>query len=171
MLPDPATYAKAVGAGTPLSVLAGRREYMDLIASGCVVHAGTLNGNPLCLAAAQAALEVLSRDNGAVYESLRKRGERLRNGLESTLRSAGLPAVTNGEGAVFHISFSDHPPRTYRDALRADAALYSDFALALLDEGVLILPDGRWYLSIAHTEDDIDRTLEAARRTVQGDLP
>ena len=82
------------------------------------------------------------------------------------LRGAGLPAVSNGEGPVFHISFSDSPPRTYRDTLRADSALYSDFAVALLDEGVLVLPDGRWYLSTAHSDEDIERTLEAARRTL-----
>jgi glutamate-1-semialdehyde 2,1-aminomutase len=165
--PDLATYAKAVGAGTPLSVLAGRGQYMDLIASGRVVHAGSLNGNPVCLAAAKVALDLLSNDDGAVYGLLRRRGEALRYGLESMLRDAGCPAVTNGEGAVFHISFAGRPPRTYADTLDADNALYSDFALALLDEGVLVLPDGRWYLSTAHTDDDIQRTLEAARRTLQ----
>jgi glutamate-1-semialdehyde 2,1-aminomutase len=140
---------------------------MDLIARGRVVHAGTLNGNALSLAAAKVALDVLSKDNGAVYALLRRRGKKLREGLESMLRSAGLPAVSNGEGPVFHISFSDHPARSYRETLRADTALYSDFGLALLDEGVLVLPDGRWYLSTAHSDDDIDRTLEAARRTLR----
>lgn len=167
VLPDLATYAKAIGAGTPLSVLAGRREYMDLIASGKVVHAGTLNGNPLNLAAARAALDLLAADNGAVYVPLRRRGEQLRTELEQLLRSAGLPAFTNGEGPVFHVSFADRPPRTYRDTLRADNALYSDFALALLDEGVLVLPDGRWYLSTAHTDEDVARTIAAAGRALQ----
>jgi glutamate-1-semialdehyde 2,1-aminomutase len=164
--PDLATYAKAVGAGTPLSVLAGGREHMDLISQGKVVHAGTLNGNSLSLAAAKAALDVLSKDNGAVYTSMRRRGERLRNSLESLLRSAGFPIVTNGEGPVFHLSFAERPPRTYSDTLDADTALYSDFALALLDEDVLVLPDGRWYLSVAHTDDDIERTIDAAGRTL-----
>jgi glutamate-1-semialdehyde 2,1-aminomutase len=166
VIPDLATYAKAVGAGTPLSVLAGRAEYMDLIAQGRVVHAGTLNGNPLTLAAAKAALDVLAKDNGAVYAPLRARGERLRNEVESLLRSAGFSAVTNGEGPVFHISFADRPPRSYRDTLAADTALYSDFAVALLDEGILVLPDGRWYLSVAHTDDDLDRTVDGVRRAL-----
>jgi glutamate-1-semialdehyde 2,1-aminomutase len=166
VIPDLATYAKAVGAGMPLSVLAGKRDYMDLIASGKVVHAGTLNGNPVALASAKAALDFLAADSGAVYAGMHRRGEKLRLGLERMLRSVGLPAVTNGEGAVFHISFQDRMPRTYRDTLAADTALYSDFALALLDEGVLVLPDGRWYLSAAHTEEDIDATLAAARRAV-----
>jgi glutamate-1-semialdehyde 2,1-aminomutase len=166
--PDLATYAKAIGAGTPLSVLAGKREYMDLIASGGVVHAGTLNGNPLSLAAAKAALDYLSQDDGAVYRDMFRRGAYLRSEIEGALRSAGLPAVTNGEGPVFHISFAERPARNYRDTLSADAALYSDFALALLDEGVMLLPDGRWYLSTAHSDNDIDATVAAVRRTLAG---
>ena len=166
MVPDLATYAKAVGAGLPLSVLAGKRECMDLIASGQVVHAGTLNGNPLSLAAAKAALDILAANSGAIYSDLQRRGERLRSGLERMLRARGLTVVTNGEGAVFHISFQERKPRTYRDTLEANAALYSDFALALLDEGVFLLPDGRWYLSAAHTDDDIDMTLAAAERVL-----
>jgi len=165
--PDLATYAKAVGSGTPLSVLAGRSKYMDLISNGSVVHTGTLNGNPVVLAAAKAALEILSRDEGAVYETMRRRGEHLRRGLETMLRSAGYAVVTAGEGTVFHLSFLDRPARNYRELLAADKALYSDFALALLDEGVLVLPDGRWYLSTAHSDEDIQATLAAAERIVR----
>ena len=162
--PDLATYAKAVGGGVPLSVLAGRRKHMDLIATGKVVHAGTLNGNPLALAVGKAVIDELSANDGAVYGAFRERGERLRLGLEQRLRSRGFPAVTNGEGAVFHLSFQERRPRTYVDTLAADKAMYSDFALALLDEGILVLPDGRWYLSAAHTDKEIDATLAAVER-------
>ncbi len=162
--PDLATYAKAVGAGAPLSVLAGKREFMDLIATGRVVHAGTLNGNPLCLAAANAALKELQAGSPGIYSRLEAVGERLRLGLERILRERDLPAVTNGRGAVFQVSFCGRPPRTYRDTLAADRRLYSDFALALLDEGILALPDGRWYLSTAHTDADVDATLESVKR-------
>ncbi len=132
--PDLATYAKAIGAGTALSALAGKAKYMDLIASGQVVHAGSLNGNPISLAAAQAALDVLARDNGAVYRNLTRRGERLRSGLEKLLRSRGHEVVTAGVGAVFQLSFMACPARNYRDMLAADAARYSDFAIGMLDE-------------------------------------
>jgi glutamate-1-semialdehyde 2,1-aminomutase len=150
----------------PLSVLAGKREYMELIASGRVVHAGTLNGNPLSLAAAKAALDILAADSCAIYSAVGRRGERLRLGLEQMLRERGLAVVTNGEGAVFHVSFQERRPRTYRDTLEANGALCSDFALALLDEGVFLLPDGRWYLSATHTDEDIDMTLAAAARVL-----
>jgi glutamate-1-semialdehyde 2,1-aminomutase len=158
--PDLATYAKAVGGGVPLSVLAGRSEYMDLIARGDVVHAGTLNGNPLCLAAAKATIEVLAAGNGSLYPALRARGERLRHGIEQALRTAGFPVVTSGDGPVFQVSFMCDPASSYRDMLRADASLYSNFALALLDLGVLVLPDGRWYVSAAHSDNDIEQTLQ-----------
>ncbi|HLY59625.1 MAG TPA: aspartate aminotransferase family protein [Terriglobia bacterium] len=162
--PDLATYAKAIGAGIAVSVLAGKSEWMDLVACGKVVHAGTLNGNPLALAAAKATLEVLSRDHGAIYEGLSKRGERLRTGLETLLRARGHGIVTAGFGAVFQLSFMEKPARNYRETLAANKSLYSDFALALLDEGILVLPDGRWYLSAAHSDEDIESTLAAAER-------
>ena len=90
--PDLATYAKAVGAGTALSVLAGRNEYMDLIASGKVVHAGTLNGNPLTLAAAHAALQVLMQNDGAALEAMRCRGCGCGAGWSPFCGRAGIPS-------------------------------------------------------------------------------
>ena len=162
--PDLATYAKAIGGGTALSVLAGKQEFMDLIALGEVVHAGTLNGNPVALAAAKAVLEVLSLNPQELYADLYRRGEALRNGLTKILQGSRYSAIASGEGPVFCISFLDKQPRNYRDLLGADRQLYNDFALALLDEGILVLPDGRWYISTAHTDADIEATLAAAQR-------
>jgi glutamate-1-semialdehyde 2,1-aminomutase len=137
---------------------------MNLIADGKVVHAGTLNGNALALAAAKASLEALSSDNGKVYSAIRRRGDLLRKGLEATLTSAGHQVITTGEAAAFQLSFMEKQPRNYRDTLGADKALYSDLAIGLLDEGVLVLPDGRWYLSTAHSDADIETTLAAVER-------
>ncbi|SRR5581483_5315144 len=167
IVPDLATYAKAIGGGLPLSALAGKKQFMDLIANGTVVHAGTLNGNPIVLAAAKATLDVLARDNGAVYADLERRGSRLKSGIESRLRDAGYSVVVSGEPSVFHVSFLDRPARRYRDLLRADTKTYSDFVLALLDEGVSVLPDGRWYISTAHTDEHIDATLAAIDRVLR----
>jgi glutamate-1-semialdehyde 2,1-aminomutase len=167
VIPDLATYAKAIGGGAPLSVLAGKDEFLRLIADGRVLHGGTLNGNPLSLAAARAVVEILSRDDGAVYGEMWRRGERLRFGLEEILRGAGFEVVTSGVGPVFQVSFMSRPARNYRETLDADKQLYSDFALALLDEGVLALPDGRWYISTAHTDEQIAATLAAAARIVE----
>lgn len=167
IIPDLATYAKAIGGGVPLSVLAGKLEFMDLIATGEVIHAGTLNGNLLALAAAKSVLEVLSRNSGAVYRDLYRRGQTLRARLQDLLTNYGHQVMTSGEGPVFSLCFIDKQPRNYRDLLRANKQLYSDFALALLDEGVLVLPDGRWYLSTAHNDADIEATLAAAERVTK----
>ena len=158
--PDLATFAKAIGGGLPLSLLAGKLAVMELIANGTVVHAGTLNGNPLVLAAAKATIETLAANDGAVYRTMWALGDRLRAGLRDLLTRKGYMVALNGAGPVFQLSFQTTAPRTYRETLLADGKLYSDFALALLDEGVLVLPDGRWYLSVAHTAEHIDRTLE-----------
>jgi glutamate-1-semialdehyde 2,1-aminomutase len=162
--PDLATLGKAVGAGMPLSVLAGRREYMDAIVRGDVIHAGTLNGNPLTLSVADVALRLLRQGGSELYARLTRLAASLREGLEKELRHRGFMVVTSGEGAVFHLSFMESPASNYRDTLRASRQLYSEFAAALLDEGVLALPDGRWYISTAHDEEAIDRTLDAVRR-------
>ena len=164
--PDLATFAKAIGGGLPLSCLAGKHDYMSMIADGQVVHAGTLNGNPIALAAAGATLDVLTADDGAVYRTLWSRGERLRQGIEERLRSTGRPVVIAGAGPVFQVSFLEKAPREYREFTAADKALYSDLCLALLAEGILLLPDGRWYLSTAIEEEHVDRTLEAVSRVV-----
>ena len=162
--PDVATFAKAVGGGLPLSAMAGKAWIMDHIANGTVVHAGTLNGNPLALAAAKATLETLAAGEGAVYRHLWSLGEKLREGLRHLLTEKGYRVATNGAGPVFQMSFQAEAPRTYRETLLADAKLYSDFAVAMLDEGVLVLPDGRWYISAAHTEEQIERTLATVAR-------
>lgn len=158
--PDLATFAKACGGGLPLSVLAGRDQFMSAIAEGRVVHAGTLNGNPLVLAAAVASLRALTPE---VYERVDSMGRKLRQGLEEELRAKGIDAVTTGEGAVFQVHFQAETPHEYRDTLPSNKALYSSFLLALLDAGIVALPDGRWYLSAAHGETVVEETLSRVR--------
>lgn len=165
--PDLATYAKAVGAGVPLSVLAGRRQFMDLIERGDVVHAGTLNGNPIALAAAHAALKKLMAAPKLLYGALFRRGEALSAGIAQILRKFGHQVCVAGEGPVFHLAFIDRQPRNYRDLLMADKQKYAAFTMALLDEGVLPLPDGRWYLSVAHSDEDVQSTLKAVERAAR----
>ena len=167
--PDLATYAKALGGGAPVSALAGRREFMEWVASGKVLHAGTLNGNPLSLAAAAATLNILARNGGELYDHLWRQGERLRTGIEQILGNAGLMVITSGVGPVFQVSFMPARATNYRELLAADTALYGEFALALLDEGILVLPDGRWYISAAHTDEDVEVTLRAVERVASGE--
>jgi glutamate-1-semialdehyde 2,1-aminomutase len=167
VIPDLATFGKAIGGGVALSVLGGSADWMRWIADGTVVHAGTLNGNPLALTYTQATLAILERNDAAVFVEIERNGERLRRGLEEILRQAGHTVLTQGVGSVFQLSFMDIPATEYRDTLKADKRLYQDFSMALLDEGILTLPDGRWYTSAAHSESDIDATLDAVEQAVR----
>ena len=164
VIPDLAVFGKAIGGGLPLSVVAGRREILEMVERREVVHAGTFNGNPLALSAAHATLLELERDGGAIFERLEALGTRLRDGMLAAFDVAGLTATASGVGAAFTVSFGiDRPPRDYRDYLSADGATYGRLAEALLGEGVLCLQRGMWYLSAAHSEADVDTTLERVR--------
>jgi glutamate-1-semialdehyde 2,1-aminomutase len=163
--PDLATFGKAVAAGFPLSVVAGKRDIMELIAQHRVVHSGTFNGNPLSLAAADATLQVLSARQGAVLVKIRKLGERLIEGIKTLANEAGIPILINGVGSAFHLSFTSRKEfRNYQDTLDCDLETRDHFLQAMLKSGIYLLPDGRWYLSAVHTEQDADITLEAVRR-------
>jgi glutamate-1-semialdehyde 2,1-aminomutase len=151
----------------PLSVLAGKNEYMGLISRGEVVHAGSLNGSPLILSGAKAALEELRNGEKTIYPRMRRLGEQLAAGLVENLRKIGLRAVSTGDGPVFTIHVQTDTPRNYRDTIASDKQIWSDFVLSLLDEGVVILPDARWYISAAHSKEDIEATLAAVQRAAK----
>ena len=161
--PDLAVFGKAISAGLPLSAVAGKSEIMELIESRAVVHAGTMNGNPLSLAAADAALRVLTADGNAAFRELHRLGDRLREGLLAAARGVGIPAVADGVGPTFTLSFGlSKAPRDYRQWAGADAERYGSFAEALTIAGVLSLTRGMWYLSTAHTTTDVDEAISRA---------
>jgi glutamate-1-semialdehyde 2,1-aminomutase len=166
--PDLATFGKALAAGMTLSAVAGRADIMELMVSGGVAFGGTFNGNPVALAAAKVALEELTLDGGAALSRINALGESLMSGLREITTSAGVPAHVCGFGAAFSVHFS---PRTemadYRDTLDDDAVKLRDFVVKALERGIYLLPDGRFYLSAAHTEFDIDRTLSVFREILE----
>jgi glutamate-1-semialdehyde 2,1-aminomutase len=162
VVPDLATFGKAVAGGFPLSVVAGKAAIMELIPARRVVHAGTFNGNPVVLASAEATIHVLSRDNGAVLDRIRRHGELLITGIRSRARDARTPLLVNGVGAAFHISFTTRTEmQSYRDTLDCDVPKRDAFLQAMLERGVYLLSDGRWYISSAHDETDVQHTLAA----------
>lgn len=165
--PDLAVVAKAMGNGFPISAFGGRRELMDLVADNRVVHAGTYNGGGVSVAAALATIDRLEDGSLDAHAHMRRLGTRLREGLETAATEHGLRLVTQGPGPVFFAWFLDEGGvESYRDHLRADASLYARFAEHMLGEGVRVIPAGRWYLTAAHTDDHIDRSLEAAQRAL-----
>lgn len=166
--PDLAVFGKAVANGYPLSVVGGRREIMELIASGRVVHAGTFNGNPLATTAALATLQTLRRDHGAALRRLTDIGQRLMQGLRRVATAREVPILVQGPGPVFYLWFTDAPAITdYAASARVSREPYAHFAEAMLAEGIRLIPGGRWYVSLAHTEEDIDRTCEAVDRALE----
>lgn len=164
---DLAIYAKAVAAGFPLAMVAGRRDVMDTLADKGVMHGGTYNGNVQSVAAAIAALNELERDGGAVYDSLERRGTQLMQGLSSLAAKHRLPMRLQGLPAIFQIFFTTGPaPRNYREAEACDRDRVLALHRALQEEGVRINQAGKWFLSAAHDESTIDETLAAADRAL-----
>lgn len=161
VIPDLATFGKAVAGGAPLSVVAGRKEIVELIGSG-VAFGGTFNGNPVSLAAAAATLEELGRDHGGTLVQANRRGEALMKGISASAARRGVAMLVSGFGAAFAVHFTARSHlEQYRDLLDDDTALLARFLLELLRRGVFALPDGRFYVSIVHNDADIAETLQA----------
>ncbi len=168
--PDITVFGKALGAGTPVAAFAGRAEVMEALAWGGVLHYGTQNSSRLGLYAARASLQELNRDGGAAYRHTWRIGERLVEGLRQVFEETGTPAIVQGVGPMFQILFTDRPPiRDYRDfCAYVDRPRYQRFALALFRHGVYMTPSAALHsvVSLAHTEDDVTFTLEAARKAL-----
>jgi glutamate-1-semialdehyde 2,1-aminomutase len=165
--PDLAVFGKALAGGLPLSAVAGRREVMELVATGEVSHLGTLNGNTACAAAALATLEELARDGGGAYVAMNQLGEALAEGLREAAASVGVPLVVNSAGEVFFTLLTEEDEVWSVSSFeRRDQARGARFAELLLGEGVYIRPNGLWYVSTAHTEADVEYTLAAVRRAL-----
>lgn len=168
VMPDITTMAKAIGGGFPVGAIGGQSKVMELMAHHRVSHAGTYNQNVMCMAAVKATIGVLEQPG--VYDRLFKLGDRLRSGLVELSHEAGLPATAQGLGPVLQIWFEEHPITDYRDAMtRKGLGIYPLFAKAMFKRGVLFnaAQMGVWYISTAHTEANIDFTLEAAKAAFQ----
>jgi glutamate-1-semialdehyde 2,1-aminomutase len=169
---DLVTYAKALGNGFPIAVIAGKRTVMETLEPGGVAHGGTYTGNFAGVSAALATLEVLQRE--PVYPTLRQRGQMLMSGLGEILTDAGLEHSLLGLPAMFGIALGAPQPADYRTFQAAcDHPLYERVMFAMGERGALPEVDDRepWFLSYSHTEADIAATLEAfegAVREVKG---
>jgi glutamate-1-semialdehyde 2,1-aminomutase len=166
---DLAIYAKAVAAGFPLALVAGRRDVMDTLLDKGVMHGGTYNGNVQSMAAAIAALDELERDDGAVYRDLERRGAHLMQGIAALANKHRLPVRVQGLPAIFQVFFtSGSAPRNYREAAVCDRGAVLAFQRALQEEGIRINQVGKWFLSTAHDDAIIDETLAATDRAMAG---
>ena len=159
--PDLAVFGKAIANGFPLSCLAGRAEVMELISRGQVGHAGTFNSNPVVMAAAAATLSLLEHQATSIYDGLYATGQLLMRGLREAAQQLGVPMLVDGPGPVFQIYFTDKEVvRNYREYAACDRSRMSRVHAALLDRGVNMVARGLWFVSTAHSNVDIDRTVE-----------
>jgi glutamate-1-semialdehyde 2,1-aminomutase len=168
--PDLTTLAKSMGNGYPVAAVVGRAPWMGRYATagGDVFFGGTFNGHPVGLAAALATIELL--EDGTVYEHVFRLGDRLRRSLGEIAARRGLVATPGGYGSVVVLYFMEPPVRDYADLLRCDGQKYVAFHRGMIERGIFMLPINlkRINLSAAHTDADVDRTLEEAETVLAG---
>lgn len=166
---DLITYGKVIGAGMPVGAFGGKKEIMNHIAPlGSVYQAGTLSGNPLAMIAGYTLLSYL-KDNPSVYIELEEKGNYLKAGLDRVLQESGVPYVINHMGSMISVHFSEQPVTDFASASAANNALFNKFFHAMLDRGVYLPPSAfeSWFLNNALTKEDLDRTIEATRESLQ----
>lgn len=166
--PDLTVLAKSLGGGFPVAALAGQAAIMDLAADGGVVLGGTYNANIVSVAASLATLNELSRDDGAVYFRMNALGERLIEGLRGIGLEAGVPLHVQGLGTVFSTWFGQGKVvSNYRDYATTDRPTQQEFLRLLQDRGVRPTSRGTWFMSAAHTDDDVAATVDAAADAIR----
>lgn len=172
--PDLAALGKALGGGHPIGAVVGRADVLDLVREDrlgqdtYVWFASSLGGNPVSAAAALAVLGELRRPG--TYARLFALGAALRDGLRAVLSDEGIAAHVQGDGPLAAVLFTDQEVVDYRTAAGADRARARAFLLGLFRRGIFLNPmSTKWYLSLAHTEADVARFLDAARATLRED--
>jgi glutamate-1-semialdehyde 2,1-aminomutase len=168
VMPDLATYAKAIGNGYPAAAFGGKRELMDMIFLGGVEQDGTYCGNVVSVAAINATLGIMQRE--PVLETIFKRGRRLQEGLRSIFEENGIPAFVTEHPAMFGIILSETMPRDQREWELTDKATLSKVVVAAQERGISKHEVVRepYFLSYSHTEADIDETLNVMSEVVHG---
>jgi glutamate-1-semialdehyde 2,1-aminomutase len=166
--PDLTTLGKVIGGGMPVGAFGGRRALMEQIAPlGPVYQAGTLSGNPVAVAAGLATLELTAMPG--FYDTLAATTRRLADGLSRVGRDAGVELGAQAVGGMFGLYFAAAIPDSYEAVMRSDKARFNRFFHAMLDAGVYLAPSAfeAGFVSAAHTDADVDATLEAAARALR----
>jgi len=164
--PDLTILGKIIGGGLPVAAYGGRADTMEMVAPlGPVYQAGTLSGNPLAMRAGLASLPQLSPE---MYAELDRKGKRLADGLRSALAESKVTGQVNQVGSLLTLFFISKPVKNYADAKTSDTAMFGRFFQEMLGQGFLLPPSQfeALFISAAHTDDDIDRTIAAARASL-----
>ncbi|GET34158.1 glutamate-1-semialdehyde 2,1-aminomutase [Prolixibacter bellariivorans] len=163
--PDLTTLGKIIGGGLPVGAYGGKKEIMDHLApQGPVYQAGTLSGNPLAMAAGLTQLRLLDNDS-MIYDDLERKAGMLEEGLKNNLRELDFPAVVNRVGSMFTLFFTKEEKVTsFADVMKCDTKVFSDYFKYSLESGIYLAPSQfeAGFVSAAHTDEDIQRTIEAS---------
>jgi glutamate-1-semialdehyde 2,1-aminomutase len=162
--PDLTTMGKVIGGGLPVGAYGGRKDIMSMVApAGPMYQAGTLSGNPLAMTAGIKTLELLQKPGA--YEYLDKITTRLANGLVQIAKETGHAACGGNISGMFGLFFCEGPVHNFEDAKKSDVTKFGRFHRGMLEQGIYLAPSQfeAGFTSLAHTEEDIDRTLAAAR--------
>jgi glutamate-1-semialdehyde 2,1-aminomutase len=166
--PDLTCLGKVIGGGLPVGAFGGRREIMEKVAPiGPIYQAGTLSGNPLAMTAGIETLKLLAKPG--VYKTLDILSGELEQGLSAASAEAGVPVTFNRVGSMFTGFFTDRKVKDFASAKTSDTARFGKFFLAMLKNGVNLAPSQfeAAFLSLAHTKTDINKTIEAARKSLK----
>jgi glutamate-1-semialdehyde 2,1-aminomutase len=159
---DVTCLGKIIGGGLPVGAYGGKREIMEKIAPlGGVYQAGTLSGNPLAMAAGMATLELLKSKK--VYRDLEKKTSYLTEAISEKAEGRGIPITINRGTGMFTLFFTAGPVKDYRTAKRSDTKSFAQFFIEMMEQGIYLPPSQfeAWFLSLAHTQKDLDQTIEA----------
>jgi glutamate-1-semialdehyde 2,1-aminomutase len=164
--PDLTTLGKIIGGGLPVGAYAGSKEIMDMVAPlGPMYQAGTLSGNPLAMAAGCAMLKQLRDRKAEIYPKLEKLSAGLVDGVAAAAKDTGVPITHNRVGSMFTWFFQQGPVTDWDSASKSDTEVFAGFFREMLDRGVY-LPPSQYeaaFLGAAHTEEDVQRTVTAAK--------
>jgi glutamate-1-semialdehyde 2,1-aminomutase len=165
--PDLTTLGKVIGGGLPVGAYGGRRDIMSMVApAGPIYQAGTLSGNPLAMAAGCAMLKQLRDRKGEIYPQLEKMSASLVEGVAAAAKDAGVALCYNRVGSMFTWFFQKGPVTDWDSASKSNTEAFGKFFRSMLDSGVY-LPPSQYeaaFLGAAHTEDDVQRTVAAAKQ-------
>ena len=169
--PDLTTLGKIIGGGLPVGAYGGPKEIMDLVAPvGPMYQAGTLSGNPLAMAAGIAMLKQLRERKGEIYPKIDKLSGQLVDGVMAAARDAGVALCANRVGSMFTWFFQHGPVTDWDSASRSNTEAFGKFFRGMLDAGVYLPPSQyeAMFLGATHTEEDVQRTVAAAKQALAG---